>query len=429
MDQQGNTIVTEIVETPSSAPPGFASALKHRNFALLWCGQTLSAVGNQMFPIALAIFVLNRHSSATDLGFVLAVQAFAVAAGSLIPAAVGDRWRRTRVLIAADLLRALAVIGLAASSHTIPSLVVGIMVLLVGIGEGLFQPVFGAVVPRVLPPELFQAGNGLVALSLNLATVVGPALAGLVVAVKGPALALWIDAATFIFSIATLAAIAEAPLSVGVREWAPGVRNAIRQMAADFREGIHAVLGRPWITVTIGVATVVMVLVTAPSLVILPIEARQRFGGASSYGWILAAMGVGSAVGSFIAGKIRTRWPGLVAVCGTLTIAGCVSALALLPLGGVVAAWAVGGAGVALFQVFWTTGVQRDVPESVLARVMALNWLLVLGLMPLGYSLTGIAVQSIGTRNLLLGGAVLTLVVGPLPLLTKGGAKFSSQEI
>jgi len=427
LSSQGNAATTEIGTLQAkSAAPGFTAALRHRDFALLWSGQTLSAVGNQMFPIALAMLVLSRGGSAVRLGFVLGVQAFAIAVGTLVAAAVGDRWRRTRQMIAADLLRTLAVAVLAAAPKTMPNSALFAMVALMGVGEGLFQPAFGAVVPRILPPELFQPGNGLNTMSMHLATVIGPALAGVIVAAKGPVLALWIDAASFAFSLASLAVIFEPPLESGSAR-VPGLRNALKQMGSDFREGVQSVLSRRWIAVTIAVATVVMVLVTAPSLVILPIEANRRLGGATAYGIILAAMGVGSVLGSLIAGKIRTRWPGVIAVCGTLTIAGCVSALAFLPLAGVVAAWALGGAGVAIFQVFWMTGVQRDVPQNVLGRVMALNWLVVLGLMPFGYAMTGFVAQSIGARNILLAGAALTLVVGPLPLLVSGGAKFSSK--
>nr|AKA59422.1 integral membrane efflux protein [uncultured bacterium AB_1383] len=341
---------------------------------------------------------------------------------------MGDRWRRTRVMIFADLLRAAAVAGLAFAPLREPLWALLVLVALFGIGEGIFQPTFGAVVPRVLPAHLLQPGNGLNAFSQQLATVVGPGVAGVLVATLGVDAVLWLNAGTFLFSFATLVPIREAALAASGAERVPGIRGALRQVGGDLREGVAAVLGRPWLAATLGVITAVMVLVTAPSLVVLPVEARERLGGAEAYGWTLAAMGVGALAGSLAGGRIRARRVGVVAIAGALTIAGSVAGLALLPLPGVLAAWAVGGAGVTLFNVLWATAMQRDVPEHLLARVMALNWFGIQGLMPLGYALAGPAVAAFGSRAVLLAGAVLALVVTPLPLLVRGGATFSSRE-
>lgn len=406
--------------------PGFADALKERDFALLWAGQTLSAVGNFMLPVALATLVLSRGGGATRLGLVLGIHAAAIAVGTLVAAGVGDRWLRTRVMIAADLLRAVGVGALAFAPAALSDPALLVLVGLIGIGEGLFLPAFSAAVPRVLRSELLQPGNGLNALSLQAATVLGPAVAGVAVASLGVAAVLWIDAATFLFSIGTLVAVREA--AVAPREpRVPGARAAVGQVATDFKEGLQAVWSRPWIAATVGVATVVMVLVTAPSLVILPIEAAARLGGADAYGMVLAAMGVGAVLGSVFGGRIRTRVPGVVALSGTLTIAVAVAGLALLPFVGVLAAWAIGGAGVTVFQVLWNTALQKDVPDQVLVRVMALNSLAVQGLMPFGYALAGPVVERFGTQPVLLAGAVLVVVVTPLPLLVRGGATFSSE--
>ena len=414
--------------TPEGESPmrGFADALRERNFALLWAGQTLSAVGNFMLPVALATLVLSRGGGATRLGLVLGVHAFAIAVGTLLAAAVGDRWLRTRVMIAADLLRVLGVGCLAFAPAALSDPTLLVLVGVIGVGEGLFLPAFSAAVPRVLPSDLLQPGNALNALSLQGAMVLGPVLAGVTVAGLGVAAVLWIDASTFAFSIGTLVAVREA--AVAPREVrVPGARAALRGLATDFTEGFRAVWSRPWIAATVGVATVVMVLVTAPSLVILPLEATARLGGADAYGAVLAAMGVGAVLGSVIGGRIRTRLLGVVALSGTLTIAVAVAGLALLPFAGVLLAWAIGGAGVTVFQVLWTTALQKDVPDQVLVRVMALNSFAVQGLMPFGYALAGPVVEQLGTRAVLLAGAVLVVVVTPLPLLVRGGTTFSSR--
>ncbi|MGD2115367.1 MAG: MFS transporter [Acidobacteriota bacterium] len=411
----------------AAAAPGFGAALRERNFALLWAGQSLSAVGNFMLPVALATLVMARGGGATGLGLVLGLHAFSIAVGTGAAAAVGDRWSRARVMIFADVIRALGVgcLAFAPMALTDPTLLG--LVALIGIGEGLFQPAFSAAVPRVLPEELLQPGNGLNALSLQGATVLGPALAGVMVATLGVGPALWIDAGTFVFSVGTLVAIREAAVAAPA-ETAPGVGGAVRRLVDDLKEGLQAVWFRPWIAATVGVATVVMVFVTAPSLVVLPLEAEARLGGADAYGAVLAAMGVGAVLGSLVGGRIRTRRTGVVALSGTLTIAVAVGGLALLPFAGVLVAWAIGGAGVTVFQVLWNTALQKDVPDRVLVRVMALNTLAVQGLMPFGYAVAGPLVERFGTQPVLLVGVALVVVVTPLPLLAPGGITFSSRS-
>src|SRR5580704_5133595 len=124
------------------APASFRTALRDRNFALMWSGQSLSAVGNQMFPVALAILVLRGGGGAGRLGLILAIQTVALVVGTFAAAAFGDRWRRTRVMIATDIVRAAAVVVIAVGGTHQRLAVLETMVALVGFGEGIFQPVF-----------------------------------------------------------------------------------------------------------------------------------------------------------------------------------------------------------------------------------------------------------------------------------------------
>ena len=140
-----------------SQPPSlFRDVLAKRNFALLWSGQSLSSVGNQVFPVALAFLVLQQHGSDLRLGVVLGTQSLAVLVGLFAAAAVGDRWRRTRMMITADTLRALTIAIIALRGTQIGVAALLALVAVEGIGEGLFQPAFGAVVPRVRPVVTFS---------------------------------------------------------------------------------------------------------------------------------------------------------------------------------------------------------------------------------------------------------------------------------
>ncbi|GAA3954707.1 MFS transporter [Actinomadura viridis] len=407
------------------------AALRQRRFALLWSGQSLSAVGNRMFPVILAVVVLDRHSGAMALGLVLAVQSVAMVAGTALAAAVVDRCSRRALMLGADLVRAL---GVAALAHG-PDAAVLPLVVAIAMAEGLFQPAYAALVPRVLPAEHLQAGNSLTSLSQYAALITGPSLAGAVIAAAGTTPALWIDVATFAGSLATLLLIHETPPAQAApaapptraasgaprRPWSAG------QAAADVAEAAREVANRPWLAASMGASTLVMAFAVAPMILLAPIVADARLGGPRAYGAAFTALGAGAILGALIASRIRTRRPGLPAVAGLLAIAGALLSLAVLPLPGVLVLWGVAGAGITVFEVLWTTAVQRDVPDGVLGRVMALDWLGSETLTPLGYLLAGAAVTSYGTGPPLLAAACAVVLAAPLPLLVRGGAAFTNR--
>jgi len=171
-----------------------------------------------------------------------------------------------------------------------------------------------------------------------------------------------------------------------------------------------------------------MTLVTAPIFLVAPIIATQRLGGAGAYGAIFTALGLGSIAGAIGSAKVRPARPGIVACAGVATISGAAASLALLPLPGILVFFVITGVGVTLFQVIWTTAVQRDVPDALVGRVLALDLLANFGMMPIGYAVAGAVVGAIAPRSILLVGAVIALLSAPLPLLTAEGRMFRSSR-
>lgn len=400
--------------------------LVNRDFSLLWSGQLLSSVGNQMFPVILALAVLQRNAGPAGLGLVLAVQAGGFACGTAASATFGDRYRRVAQMMAADTVRAIGVAVLAGAIFSLSFAVLLAVVALIGVAEGSFLPAYIAVVPRLVDDEELQNANALNALSTNIAMVAGPALGGALAGYVGVRSALWIDLASFGFSLATLLPISERHRAGPTGKVATVAKRSGR---SDFLEALHAVGGRPWLSVSILTATILMTLVVAPAYVAAPVVARARLGGAAAYGAIFAALGVGSIIGSLIGGRLRLQRVGLVAAGGLLTIAGAAASLAALPLVAVLLLWGIAGIGVTVFQVVWATAVQRDVPDRLLGRVMALDQLGSQGLMPIGYGLAGFVLAAYGARVLLFSGAALVFVVVPLPLIARGGLYLSSRPV
>src|SRR5262249_12618384 len=111
---------------------GYGRVLARPDFALLWVGQSLSNIGNLMLPVALAILVLRRGGCATGLGIMLGAQSLATLVGALLAGALGDRWRRTRLMISADVVRVIGVAALAAGADSLPATPLIAIVLAIG---------------------------------------------------------------------------------------------------------------------------------------------------------------------------------------------------------------------------------------------------------------------------------------------------------
>ncbi|MFB4316634.1 MFS transporter [Actinomadura sp. 21ATH] len=387
------------------------AALRHRQFALLWSGQALSAIGNRMFPVILALVVLDRYGAAA-LGAVLAVQGAALVLGALAAAAVTDRLPRRTIMIVTDAARALGVAALTLA----PGPALFPLVAAIALAEGLFQPAYAALLPRVLPAGRLREGNSLTAFSQYTAMIVGPSLAGAVIAAAGTTAALWIDVGTFAASLVTLAQLREPPAGPAAAPW------TLRETGRDLAGGLRAVLERPWLAASMATSTLVMTFAIAPMMLAAPLAA----GGPRAYGALFTALGAGCVAGTVLAARLRTRRQGAVSVAGLLAAAAAPLALAGLPLNAVLLLWGVAGAGITVYEVLWTTAVQQEVPDALLGRVMALDWFGSEALTPLGYLLAGLAVTALGTGAVLVAAACMVALTAPLPLLVRGGSTFTT---
>ena len=399
---------------PRSAAPGRRGPLRERDFQLLWSGQAVSAVGDGIYVVAIALRVLEGGGSATDLGIVLGAHELAFLVFLLAGGVVADRLRRTRVMVAADLVRALAVLGLALAPGSLAVWGLAALSFVVGAGSAFFIPANSALIPSVLGSEQLQAGNALNSGALRGAAILGPAVGGAVIAVAGVRGAFVVDAATFGVSVLTLLLITEPARARGRRSSA----------VADAVDGLRAVRDRPWVLAVLVMATLHLMFAVAPAFVLLPVIARARLGGNAAYSLVLVLFGVGALAGTLVAARWRPRRPGLVALLGLLPWTGAMLALANPFARWWVAAWyLVGGFGVEVFGVLWVTALQRDVPAELLARVTSLDYLVSLALMPVGYALTGPAVDAFGPDLVLwVGAGVLvasTLAVLPVPGVTR----------
>lgn len=387
-------------------------ALKHRDFRLLFTGQAVSAIGDQLFPVAVTVQVLDHGGTVRDLGFVLASRAAALVLFALLGGVWADRLPRVRVLIGADALRLVAVVGLVlviTGTTSVPLLAA--LVFFVGAGEAFFRPAFGALIPSVLPEEELNAGNALSGSTFHLSAIVGPGLAGVLVALSGPRGALLVDAATFAFSLSMLVRVREPGRAVGERQ----------RVRTEMGEGLRAVRDRPWIAAVLLMAMVQLLLLIPACSVLLPKLVKDSGAQTASYGYVLALGAVGGLIGAVVAGHVRPRLPGLVSNLSVLLLV--LQPLMLLldaPPWALVLGWFGASLGLGPFLVYWETALQQDIPPELLARVISIDWMCSFALMPLGLALVGPAVDAFG-RTAVLVVALVAAVVPPLVCLPVPG--------
>ena len=397
--------------------PSDARPLAVPAFRWLMAGQLVSAIGDQVFPVAVAALIVGRGGTAAQLGIVLAARVAALVIFSLLGGVWADRLPRVAVLRAADLLRLVAVAVLAVfSASSRPSIgVLAALVFVVGAGEAFFRPAYGALLPTVLPESSLAAGNSLSVAGHHVALIAGPGLAGLLLLVTGPPMIFAFDALTFAVSFATLLRVTEPAYQPEPR----------RRMAHEMAEGFAAVRSRPWVAAVFAMASVQLLLTVAPATVLLPLVLRDLGASESAYGLVLAVGAVGGLLGALLAGRFEPAHPGRVGLLGIIAFA--VLPLAMLAGASAVllaAASFVASAGIGPFNVWWDTALQRAVPRDLLARVVSLDWMLSLSLLPLGFALTGPAVAVFGQGPVLVSAVGSMVVTSLLPLWVPGVRDF-----
>jgi hypothetical protein len=401
-------------ETGTAAPP--RRVWRHRSFVRLWAGQSAGSVSDQLLPIALSLYVVERGGDVSDVSLLLGGRALALVVCLLAGGVLADRMHRIRLLVTADLFRAAVLAGTVLALPRLPLTALAVVTMLVGAGEALSRPAYRASVPGLLPSGLLEVGNALVSASQRGAAVLGALGGAVLVTSAGARTALLVAAGMF---------AAGAVVTVGVRgtETTPARGSVL----ADVADGVRAIRDRPWIPAVMGTVCLHLMAGTAAALTLLPVVATRELGGAGVYGAAVAAMAAGALPAVAVAARYRPTRPGRAAMLALVGYALVPLSLAL-PIGaaGVIAAFALGGFVVEFFFVYWLAALQRNVPRQVLGKVFALDQFGAYALLPVGYALVGPAVAAWGQQPVLIGGAVLVAVSSLAVLAVPGVATFGN---
>ncbi len=383
-----------------------ADVLRNRNFRLLLAGQAVSALGDRMVVLALAFAVLEIGGSASDVGLVLAAGAAPMVATVLLGGVVGDRLPRRRVMVTADLVRvasqgamAALLIGGSAEGWSLAALAA-----VTGTASGMFNPASTAMLPELLGPSEFQQANALRWTGVSIGEILGPVLAGIIVAAASAGWAVAVDALTFAISAACLA-----KMRMGDRP----PREAPSFMR-DLKDGWTAFRSRRWVWAFVLYFAVGNLLWAAWSA-LGPIVAEDELGGAAVWGLVLTAQGVGALTGSLVATRAAPRRP-LLFVAGAEGLFGLPLAFLAAGVPGAILAGSafVSGIGLTLGMSVWESTLQRHIPGTELARVSSYDWFGSLAFFPLGLAIWGPVAAVMGTTSALwiaFGGFAATLAV------------------
>ncbi|HEV8402056.1 MAG TPA: MFS transporter [Candidatus Limnocylindrales bacterium] len=346
---------------------------RDRDFRWLWSGQVVSGMGNQISRIALPYQVYVLTGSTLAIGILSLFQlvpilVFALGAGSL--ADVMDRRRLLLLTQTALAACSLALVWLALQGSPPVILLFIIAAAAAGLGA-VDQPARASSVPRLVPPERLSSAIALNQLNFQLASIVGPALGGILIATVGLAGAYAVDVVSFLAAIVALLAIAPLPPLGAVSR--PGLA-AINEGLAYVRRR-RAILG----SFVIDLDAMIFGMPTA----LFPVLALDVFGtGAVGFGLLAAAPAVGAFVGALLSGWVsgvrRTGRAILLAVVGwglAITAFGLVTVsfpLALVFL-------AIAGAADVFSAVFRSALVQLETPDGLRGRVTSIHTLVVTG--------------------------------------------------
>ena len=400
-------------------------AFSHRPFALLWAGQTTSRLGDNLYRIALAWWVLEKTGSATAMGTVLIFSQVPLLIFILIGGIVVDRFPRIRIMFLSDILSGTVVILIALFSwlDVLQIWHIYIASLLFGFVEAFFFPAYQAVIPQIVPPDMLTSANALNGLSQRIMGVIGPIVGASLVAVGGTSLTFGLDALSFFASAVCVFPILRAGLyempkkeDSAATEIKPRrtIKEEIKRGIADLREGWNAIITIPWIWITILIFGVLNIMEGSPRAVAMPFLIKDELGAdVAVLGWFGSAFSVGYVVCALWLGQYkRLRRRGLL---GYLPI--MVNGIMLLlfglksPIPVLIAAMFVYGFCFNIFGLVWNSTLQEMVPHEKLGRVYAIDSLGSWILLPIGFALAGWGTDKLGSPTVFLIGGVGTILM------------------
>jgi len=357
--------------------PAGLRALRHRDFRVFFAGQAVALVGSWMQQVAQAWLVLSLTNSPLRLGLVGSLNFLPILLFALVGGAVADRLPKRRLLVLTQslLFCQTATLALLIVSGRVRYWHICVLALVWGIANTIDLPVRQAFVVELAGRADVTSAVALNSAAFNVARIVGPAAAGLLIARAGVAPAYFINAGAFVVVIVAL---------LTVRARGTPLPREGTTIGEEIREGVGYVLQTPRILILLAVLAVISITVFNFS-VYVPLFARQVLGlGPEGFGLLMAAVGVGAVGGALTLGALQAPSISLLFTTGFLS---CTGLVVMSTVG------RFGVAAVVLFVLGWISvmvvagcqaALQLAAPDRLRGRIMSLHTFIYGGVFPFG---------------------------------------------
>lgn len=400
----GSEVTEEVGRLASSPRPVRLGALRHRDFRLFWIGQLISQIGTWMQSVAQAWLVLELTHSPLHLGIVSALQFTPVLLLSPVGGVLSDRFAKRKVLLISQTAMQLQAFVLAALvwSGRVEYWHVAVLAALYGLSRAIDIPARQSYITDLVGRSDLPNAVALNSVVMNGARIVGPAVAGLLIAAFGVALAFLLNGVSFVAVLVALVAIrTEGRPDIGRLGIREGVLSALNYAA-----------GTPPVAFTLGLMVVVSLLVLNFN-VIVPLVARNVLNqDAHGFGLLMSSLGAGAVAGAFGVALFRRGQPPLsfLVASGALLCAGLAALAAVSHFAVAALVLALLGCCQILFTTGCNTTLQLIAPNELRGRVMGLYTVTFAGMTPFGALLIGWVAEHQGIRMACAAGGVIGLL-------------------
>jgi CRP-like cAMP-binding protein/MFS family permease len=393
--------------TTTTARTGYRVLFRNRDYRLFFGGLAISMSGSWAYNVALVVFVYDATRSPAWVAAASMTRFLCALVTSPFAGLLADRTERVRLMVSIDSIALLLQVALAVVAAVHGAVVIAVVLsALTSVAGSSYDPAARAATPSVVGEDLLATANSAQSAVENLAAIVGPALAGLLLLFSPPATVFALNAATFGLSAVLVSRMHARSRPGDITEG--GAVGPLRQM----RAGIAAFAESTTVMLLAGFSVLASFVYGTDTVLFVVISRDQLGTGSTGYGYLLAGLGTG---GILIAGLMNrisaARRLGAIIVAGMAVY--CLPT-ALLTI--VHAPWiaflveVLRGAGTIVVDVLAVTALQRLVKPDVVARVFGVFFALVLAAVSLGALLMPILLGTIGlTATLLVMGFAIPL--------------------
>jgi hypothetical protein len=387
--------------------------LKGWSFRRLWAAAGLSMLADQAFLVALTWLVLRLAGSGADLGAVLAVASIPGAVLMPLGGVLSDRASPVMIMVGASAGRVALLALLAALILTGEIRLWHVYVISAGLSalDALYYPASMAIVPALVGQDRLGAANAMIQGVEQASSILGPALAGLLLALAGLGASFGGTALLFLVATALFATLARATNQVAGPEEDQAQDGEQSTPGGGLAEGLRYVARDPVIRTLLLVVLGTNLAMIGPLYVGGAVLAESRLGGAGAFGTLVAAAGAGSLIGIIGAGSVRRfARRGLIELSLTGVLGIVVASIAFVPNLVLAVPLAIAiGATASFLGVVTISWLQERTEPALLGRVMSLVMFSAVALDPVSFALAGVLVEVNLAATFVGAGALLVL--------------------